>query len=144
MMMGILTKAILEQHTIINKLLVEFEKVREDKTSMVNLFNSFKWDLDKHMFIEEQNFFPVANKNDKIEMTQLQNLMKDHSDLRKIISNFAEDVSDGIKPDVMIFKELLLKHEEREIKSFYPLLDARLSLEKKKEIMENLKDVRLG
>lgn len=142
--MGILTKAILEQHTIINKLLVEFEKVREDKTSMVNLFNSFKWDLDKHMFIEEQNFFPVANKNDKIEMTQLQNLMKDHSDLRKIISNFAEDVSDGIKPDVMIFKELLLKHEEREIKSFYPLLDARLSLEKKKEIMENLKDVRLG
>ena len=142
--MGILTKAILEQHAIINNLLMEFEQVKEDRISIINLFNSFKWNLDKHMFIEEQNFFPIANNNDRIEMAQLNNLMKDHRDIREIISNLAEDVSDGIKPNVVIFKELLLKHEEREIKSFYPLLDARLSLEKKKEIIDNLRDVKLG
>ena len=145
MVIGILTNAILEQHNIINQLLADFEKIgEEDNLSMKNLFNSFKWNLDKHMFIEEENFFPIANRSNKVEMTQLQNLLKDHKDIRKIISNFVEDVSEGAKPNVTILRELLFEHENREIKSFYPLLDARLSLQKKKEIIENLKDVRLG
>jgi hypothetical protein len=145
MVIGIITKAILEQHAIINKLLASFEKIGdEDKLAVVNLFNSFKWNLDKHLFIEEENFFPVANKNDKTEMIQLNNILKDHKDIRKIMGNFIEDISDDIKPNITIFKELLFKHEEREIKSFYPLLDARIPLAKKKEIIENLADVRLG
>jgi hypothetical protein len=145
MVLGLITKAMLNQHSIINNLLVNFEKTdKEEILSITNLFNSFQWNLNKHLFIEETNFFPIADKNNKIEMTQLKNLLKDHQDIKQIVVNLAEDVSVGIKPNVTILRELLFAHENREIKSFYPLLDARLTPAKKREIIENLNDVKLG
>ena len=142
--MGLITLAMLRQHQIVNKLLLDFEKISKEDTYQIEKFNLFKWNLNKHIFIEEENIFPVSDRNNKTEMRQLQNLLKDHKDIRGIIRNLDEEIADGRKPNTMFLRELLFAHEGREIESFYPLLDSRLSSEKKKEIVEKLKDIRLG
>lgn len=143
--MGVITQAMLKQHSVINKNLLDFEKIsREDTIEFVRLFNAFKWNLNKHIFIEEENIFPIADRNNKTELRQLQTLLNEHKDIRKIIDNLEEEIIDGRKPNTSILRELLFAHEGREIEGFYPLLDTRLSNEQKKTIMEKLKDVKLG
>ncbi len=142
---GQITVAMLKHHEIINKLLLDFEKVpEEDASKFAKLFNAFMWNLHKHIFVEEQNIFPVSDKNNKIELKQLQNLLNDHRDIHKIVQDLNEEVLDDRKPKTHILRELLFAHEEREIESFYPLLDNRLPEEKKKDILRQIKDVKLG
>lgn len=77
-------------------------------------------------------------------MKQLQNLLKDHKDIRGIIENLEDEITDGNRPNTEILRELLYAHEGREIDSFYPLLDNRLPAENKKKILEQIKDIKLG
>ncbi len=141
---GLITQAMLKHHIIINKLLFDFEKIPEEDTyNIVKLFNIFKWNLNKHIFVEEQNIFSVADKNNKTELKQLQNLLNDHRDIEGIINNLYDEVLYRRKPNTSILRELLFAHEGREIESFYPLLDKRLSDETKKDILKRLKDIKL-
>ncbi len=143
--MGSITIAMLRHHQIINKNLLDFEKVSKDDTYKMNkLFNVFKWNLNKHLFVEEENIFPIADRKNKIELKQLQNLLKDHRDIKKIVENLYEELMDNVKPNTSILRELLYAHEGRETESFYPLLDKRLPAEKKKEVLSRIVDVKLA
>ena len=140
-----ITSAMFNHHKVINEILLDFEKISDDDTKKVaDVFSVFKWNLDKHLFIEEENIFPVADKNNAQEVKELNNLLKDHSDIKKVIENFLEDVRSGVKPNTMILREMLFAHEAREIESFYPLLDKRLSVSEKAKILQNVKDVKLS
>jgi hypothetical protein len=142
---GLITQAMLRHHQIINKLLLDSEKVsKNDDYRFVQLFNLFKWNLNKHIFIEEENLFPVADRTNRIELKQLNGLLKDHKDILKIVDNLDDEIADGNRPNTSVLRELLFNHEGREIDDFYPLLDNRLSIEKRKEILDKLKDVKLG
>ncbi|MCL5018313.1 MAG: hemerythrin domain-containing protein [Candidatus Pacearchaeota archaeon] len=141
--MGPITLAMLKQHAIVNKILLDFEKIPKNDTYYIEKFNLFKWNLNKHVFVEEENIFPVTDKNNKVEMKQLQNLLKDHKDIKGIIRNMEDEISDGKKPNTMFLRELLFSHEGREIKSFYPLLDLRLSPARKRMILNQISEVKL-
>lgn len=141
---GPITLAMLKQHQIVDKLLLDFEKIPKDDTYWIEKFNLFKWNWNKHMSLEEENIFPVVDRNNSIEMKELRNLLKDHRDIRGIIRNFDDEIADKRKPNTMFLRELLFQHEGREIHSFYPLLDLRLSPEQKKMILSQIKEVRLG
>jgi len=142
--MGEITLAILKQHQIIDKNLIDLQKSsEEDIHKMIQLFETFRWNLNKHMFIEEENIFPLTDNANKVEMKQLQNLLKDHRDIVEIIKNLYVDIAEERKPNTRILRELLIAHEIREIQSFYPLLDKRLSPGRKKEILLKLKDVKI-
>jgi len=143
--MGEITIAILNQHRIIDKNLYDFDKTEEtDIPNLKRLFEAFQWNISKHLFIEEESLFTVADNTNHEEVRQLQNLMKDHKDLREIIKNIADEVGMERKPDIKILKELLSAHEEREINSFYPLLDKRLLPEKRMAIIKSLEDIRIA
>lgn len=140
-----ITTAMFNHHKVVNNLLLDFEKVSDDDTKKIaDVFSVFKWNLNKHLFIEEENIFPVADKNNAKEVLELNNLLKDHRDIKKIVDNLGEDVRSGVKPNTMILRELLFAHETREIESFYPLLDKRLSVKDKVKILQNVKDVKLS
>jgi hypothetical protein len=143
--MGGITIAILNQHKIIDKNLYDFENTSLDNIPNIKrLFEAFNHNISKHFLVEEENLFTVSDNTNHEEVRQLQNLMKDHKDLREIIKNVAEEVEMERKPDTRILKELLSAHEAREINSFYPLLDQRISPEKKQEIIRSLEDVRIA
>jgi len=141
--MGEITLAMLNQHEIVNRILLDFEKISKEDTYQKVKFDLFKWNLNKHIFIEEENIFPVSDKSNPREMKQIQNLLKDHKDIKGIIRNLDEEIADGRKPNTAILRELLFQHEEREIESFYPRLDMRLSPERKKLILRQIKEVKL-
>lgn len=144
-MIGAITSAMLKQHRIVNGFLNDFEKVSEEEVSdMRTKFDLFRWNLEKHVFIEERNIFTVADKKNKVEMKQLQNLLKDHKDIIEIIDGMIKDILDGVKPNVSVLRELLFAHEQREVESFYPLLDNRLSVADKKNILEKISEINLG
>jgi len=138
-----ITQAMLKQHSVINQFLLDFEKISDqDSVRLTRKFNEFSWLLSKHLFIEEENIFPVSDKNNKLELKQLQTLLNEHKDIRKIIENLDEEITFGRKPNTAILRELLFAHEEREISGFYPLLDSRLSEKQKKDIFDKLKDIK--
>ncbi|VVB82019.1 Hemerythrin HHE cation binding domain protein [uncultured archaeon] len=144
-MIGAITSAMLKQHRIVNGFLNDFEKVSEEEVSdMRTKFDLFRWNLEKHVFIEERNIFTVADKKNKVEMKQLQNLLKDHKDIIEIIDGMVKDILDGVKPNVSVLREILFAHEQREVESFYPLLDNRLSAADKKNILEKISEINLG
>jgi hemerythrin superfamily protein len=138
---GPITLSMLHHHAIVNKFLLDFEK---DGSKSINLFNLFRWNLDKHFFAEEMNIFPVTDRRNKTELKEMENLMKDHRDLRGIISSMADDLEGGEKAEIAVLKELLFSHEGREVESFYPKLDERLSADEKKELVKRLRDIILG
>jgi hypothetical protein len=143
--MGEITIAILQQHRIIDKNLYDFDKTEEtDISNLKKLFETFRWNISKHFSVEEENLFTVSDNANHEEVRQLQNLIKDHNDLKEIIKNIAEEVEMERKPDTRILKELLSAHEGREINSFYPLLDKRLLPEKRMAIIKSLKDVHIA
>lgn len=135
-----ITMAMIQHHNIINHLLSNFEK---DGSKSIDLFNLFKWNLNKHFFAEEINIFPVT-RNNKKEMTEVNNLLKDHKDLREIVDGMGDDLENKEKADVKILRELMFGHERREVESFYPKLDEMLSADEKKELVKRLKDITLG
>jgi hypothetical protein len=143
--LGMITVLMLKHHAIVNKFLENFENV-SDKTSEKarNLFKLFKWNLEKHLFIEEKNFFTVADKNNREELAQLNNLLKDHKDLGIIVNNLYEDLNQGMDISIKILKELLSAHEKREVESFYPRLDSRLPEKDKKELIQRANEIVLG
>jgi hypothetical protein len=138
---GPITLAMLKHHAIINRFLSNFEK---DGSKSVSLFNLFKWNSEKHFFVEEANIFPVTDKDNKKEAQELKNLLKDHKDLREIAENISDELNDGDEANVKVLRELLFAHERREVEIFYPLLDKRLSPEQKKDILEKVSDIVLG
>lgn len=142
---GPITLLMLQHHAVVNKFLSNFEKIPEkDTQKMKGSFKIFKWNLEKHFFIEETNFFTVADKDNKTELSQLNNLLKDHKDLMAVMNNLNEDIDRGKKPVTLILRELLFAHERRETESFYPMLDKRLSEKEKKEIIKKASDIILG
>jgi hemerythrin superfamily protein len=139
-----ITRAMILHHKFINDILLEFEKIPEKNSNKLSeTFSRFKWNLNKHMFVEEENIFPIANKKNPVEIKILNNLFKDHADIRTIIENLESEMSLGRKPNTMIFRELLFAHEGREVQGFYPLLDKRLSEKDKSAILMKIKDVKL-
>lgn len=143
--MGPITLLMLKHHGIINGFLGDFEKVSEDDPDeLKGTFNIFKWNLEKHVFVEEKNIFTIADKTNKLEMMQLKNLLKDHKDIMVVVDNISEDINDGRKPNVKILRDILFAHEGREIENFYPLLDNRLSAEDKNDLVQRVNDIVLG
>ena len=140
-----ITKEMIAQHQLVNRILLDFEKTsKEDTDMMIEIFNLFKDNWTKHMLLEEAHIFPVTDKSNPIETKELNLLLKDHKDLKEIIINFEEDINSGTKPDTKVFREMLVSHEQREVQSFYPLLDKRLSVNVKQKILNDIKNVKLG
>ncbi|MCW8966217.1 MAG: hemerythrin domain-containing protein [Candidatus Pacearchaeota archaeon] len=142
--MNNITKEMIAQHQLVNRILLDFEKVPEnDLENIRNIFTLFKDNWMRHMLLEENNIFPITDENNMREKRELNNLLKDHKDLKEIIFNLEEDVKAERKPDIKVFREMLISHEDREIQGFYPLLDKRLSTEDKNKILQTIKNVKL-
>jgi hemerythrin-like domain-containing protein len=139
-MVGPITLIMIKHHAKINQLLIDFEKTPDKDLEYRRVFEKFRKKLDKHFFIEEINIFPVSDSRNPKEALKLKNLVKDHQDLREIVRGMEEEIADGRKPEITILRELLYAHEGREVEGFYPLLDERLPIKEKKDIVDEINE----
>jgi iron-sulfur cluster repair protein YtfE (RIC family) len=138
---GPITFLMIKHHEKINKILLDFEKVSDrDFSELKRTFEKFRKKVDLHFFIEELNIFPVSDSRNPREILRLKNLVKDHRDLRNVVREMENEISEARKPKTNILRELLYAHEEREVDGFYPLLDERLPENAKKKIVNEINE----
>lgn len=123
-----------KDHKKIKELLEIFEK---DKSE--NSFNRFKWNVEKHFFIEEKLIFSAKSLDQ--ENQELLDILEEHSEINNIIEKYEEELFENKNPDISELKQLLSSHAKFEDEIFYPKLDESLNPEEKQEIISRCKEV---
>jgi hemerythrin-like domain-containing protein len=137
----------LGEHARILKFLKRFE---EHITPLQNLpaakkmFQKFKWNLEKHFFLEEKSIFMIYNDMQGQEVSDIFDLMKEHGTIMAFVKNIENSLMENVSPDLRTLRNILIMHARFEDRVFYPRLDDELSLEQKKEIAERVKDIMRG
>jgi iron-sulfur cluster repair protein YtfE (RIC family) len=130
-------------HANINRFLREFETLNaSDLDKARELFERFKWNLEKHFFLEEKIIFNTFVSIFGEETEHTFELLKDHVEITQLIKKIEKNL-----PDTSLLEELktLIKaHVHFEDTVFYPNLDEVLTPMQKKEVIEKTKETILN
>jgi hemerythrin-like domain-containing protein len=136
---GIMNK----EHERIGNLLGEFEaNLDKDKKTVADFFNTFEWNLQKHLFVEERVIFSAFNPpNLEQDDNDLSNLLKDHAEILSLLEKIRDNIDGDIKHDVWELKNIITAHAEFENEIFYPRLDEELDDVQKQLIFERAEEI---
>lgn len=130
-----------KDHEKIDKLLTDF---REDTRgpSAKKKFEKLRWELEKHLFMEERAIFTFLRHEDNEDFAAIPELKKDHDMILEKMDSIEEGLrkKQNLTEDVTDLCNILIKHKSFEDDKIYPKLDAELNDKQKKEILERLKD----
>lgn len=133
-----------KDHCKIEELINTLEKnIEKDTPSVLESFNKFEWNLEKHIFIEEKVIFTSYNPEDIIEgYKMLPELTKQHNILLNKLNLMRKDIRNNRSiSDITSFKEFLLNHKNFEEKNVYPKLNESLDNQQKKIIIEKINEI---
>ena len=84
---GKIIALMLKDHGKIINILNEMEKEADEKESVsVETFNQFKWELKRHMVVEETAIFMHYDPVDEESLTMVRKLEKEHKKLSGMMS----------------------------------------------------------
>jgi hypothetical protein len=134
-----ITEVMTKHHLNIDKLLNKFNReLKEKSITGMETFNKFKWELEKHFFLEEKAIFQ-SHYSSNIQTNEISTRLKDEHD--KIIQEL-EKIEMDIKLNKSIefnnLREMIIKHKNYENRHFYPLLDDELDDDNVKKIVDRL------
>lgn len=141
------TTAILElmtaDHAKIIKLLADVERsLGKEVTETLKVFNTFEWELEKHMFTEEKAIFTSYTPTNVFEGYQIvPDLMKQHGELSAYLAAMRKTIMWQQPTPFREMKELLLSHKTFEEVSLYPRLDQDLDDKQKTEIINRIRQM---
>ena len=139
-----ITRLMIKDHSKLLDLLNNLEeKSKENFISVKKAFLKFKWELEKHIFIEEKAIFTDYNPIDITEgYKMLPEITKQHNYMINILNNWEKDVRKNHQlTDIYSFKQFLINHRIYEERKVYPKLDASLNDEQKKQIVEKITEI---
>ena len=137
-------KLMLQEHKRLNHLIDELEKHLDNYEKTKTNFSVFKWNLEKHFFVEEKVIFDMFVNISGDETNHIFHLLGDHVKIMGTIRMLEKNLNKKIKPDLEELKQRLTLHKEFEDEDFYPDLDKRLNPEQKKKISERIKEIIRG
>jgi iron-sulfur cluster repair protein YtfE (RIC family) len=131
-----------QDHGKIVKLLHDVEKsLGMELISTMKVFDTFEWELEKHIFLEEKAIFTSYNPtNIKEGYKMVPELVQQHNDLLNRLRVMRRDLMWKKPAHFDEFKELLLSHKTFEETSLYPKLDQELNQTQKEEIVKRIKE----
>jgi hemerythrin-like domain-containing protein len=132
-----------EDHGKIVRLLDTVEKSRElDILSLMKAFDTFEWELEKHIFTEEKAIFTSYNPtNIVVGYRMVPELIKEHNELLNSLRVMRRDLLKQRPCNFEGFTEMLMKHKTFEEKQLYPKLDQELNEEQKQVIISRIKEI---
>ncbi len=138
-------KVMVRDHDKIVKLLTELGKCIDfDKKILKRAFESFNWELEKHIFTEEKIVFISYEPEDYEEgYKMVPQLMKEHDQIYNKLKEMRNSIISGKFRDYQGFKDLLLKHKNFEEKSLYPILDEELDETTKKLVIDRINEIKI-
>ena len=137
-----ITQIMIKEHAKIDRIFEEFETSLETNfEESKQLFKDFKWNLEKHFFIEEKVIFHIYNSATEKESEEIMNLLKDHKDLQWRINRIENSSIANMKPILQELKIILKSHVGLENNIFYPKLDSELDEKSKALILEKTEEI---
>ncbi len=130
-------------HAKLLKLLGDVERsLDKEVTKTLQVFNTFAWELEKHIFTEEKAIFTsCAPLNIYQGYPIVPELMKQHTQLAEYLGAMRKAVMWQKPPPFRELKELLLSHKTFEEVSLYPRLDQDLDEKQKTEIVSRIRQM---
>jgi iron-sulfur cluster repair protein YtfE (RIC family) len=130
-------------HAKILKLLQDVEKsIGIELVSLMKVFDTFEWELEKHIFTEEKAIFSSYNpKNIADGYKMVPELIQQHNELLNKVRIMRKDLMWKKPVKFHEFKEFIMAHKNFEEASLYPKLDQELSDAQKNEIILKIQQI---
>jgi hemerythrin-like domain-containing protein len=133
----------IKDHGKIVKLLLDVEKsIGMELISTMKVFDTFEWELEKHIFIEEKAIFTSYKPTNIVEgYKMVPELIQQHNDILNRLRVMRKNLMWQRPIDYTEFKELIMAHKTFEEASLYPKLDQELDVSQKEEIIKKIREI---
>jgi hemerythrin superfamily protein len=133
----------MKDHGKIVTLLLDVEKsIGMELISTMKVFDTFEWELEKHIFIEEKAIFSSYKPTNIVEgYKMVPELIQQHNDILNRLRMMRKNLMWQRPIDYNEFKELIMAHKTFEEASVYPKLDQELDESQKEEIMKKIREI---
>jgi hypothetical protein len=133
----------IKDHGKIVKLLLDVEKsIGMELISTMKVFDTFEWELEKHIFIEEKAIFTSYKPMNIVEgYKMVPELIQQHNDILNRLRVMRKNLMWQRPIDYDEFKELIMVHKTFEEASLYPKLDQELDVSQKEEIIRKIHEI---
>jgi hemerythrin-like domain-containing protein len=133
----------MKDHGKIVTLLLDVEKsIGMELISTMKVFDTFEWELEKHIFIEEKAIFTSYKPTNIVEgYKMVPELIQQHNEILNRLRVMRKNLMWQRPIDYDEFKELIMAHKTFEEVSLYPKLDQELDESQKEEIMKKIREI---
>lgn len=130
-------------HAKILKLIHDVEKsIGIELVSLMKVFDTFEWELEKHIFTEEKAIFTSYSPKNIVEgYKMVPELIQQHNDILNRVRVMRKDLMWNKPIKFHEFKELIMTHKTFEEDSLYPKLDQELTTQQKREIINKIREI---
>jgi hemerythrin superfamily protein len=133
-----------DHHRLMNYLKKVEDTLEDDHQKLKDAFDRFRWNVEKHFFVEERAIFTFFNP-DKIHEGYhvFSNLSKQHTAILQKIDALEKKVQQEASIDVHEIKDLLMNHKKYEERQVYPTLDEEIAEGEKRFMVERIQEIQL-
>lgn len=136
---GKILTTMLKDHGKIMNLLNKFEKsIDGDSDNYKETFNQFKWELKRHIVVEETAIFTYYNPKDEESYSMVPKLLNDHKEISEMLTFMEQELKLNRTIDTLEFRDAIMEHKEYEEEIFYPTLEKELDESQKKRIINQI------
>jgi iron-sulfur cluster repair protein YtfE (RIC family) len=132
-----------KDHGKIVKLLRDVEKsIGMELVSTMKVFDTFEWELEKHIFIEEKAIFTSYNPKNVLDgYKMVPQLIQEHNEILNKLRVMRKNLMWQRPIDYNEFKDLIMAHKTFEEESLYPKLDQELDVSQKEDIIKKISEI---
>lgn len=136
-----LLNLMIAHHGLIEVLLATFRDSLSDSEKAREVFDDFKWQIEKHFFVEENiNFrFVFANREDLYKVVQ--RLLEEHKEMLRMMDEIEQQLQNKMKIESDALMNLLQTHAGIEENILYPKMEEFLTQYQIDLIMERINEI---
>lgn len=130
-------------HAKILKLLHDVEKsIGIELVSLMKVFDTFEWELEKHIFTEEKAIFSSYSPKNILEgYKMVPELVQQHNEILNQVRVMRKDLMWNRPVQFHKFKEFIVAHKTFEEVSLYPKFDQELTIAQKDDIIKKIREI---
>jgi len=133
----------LEEHARLQAMLREFEELAGTEGAKEK-FNVFKWNLDKHFFVEEKAVFHAYLSRTREDDFDIVRVIEEHNEMQSLVKALEEEIEEEKEVNLSALKEILARHEKFEDGTLYPRIEEELDEEQKERIKKRAEEIIKG
>jgi iron-sulfur cluster repair protein YtfE (RIC family) len=118
------------------------QSLDQDIVTLMKTFDTFEWELEKHIFTEEKAIFTSYDPVDVSKgYAMVPELIKEHNEITNKLRVMRKELIKQHPCDFDEFKKLLMNHKTFEENTVYPKLDQELDETQKKTIVDRISQI---